>query len=138
MFPFPDVDTYYNWAASHVVLKDVAVPLLAINSTDDPLVKAVPVDAGGNPHVVLVRTRRGGHLGWFKAGGGRWVTRPVVEWLRLTAEDVVHDLTNRPQVYVDQEGFYREVGRNGMGCKYIRDGGVVNGNRGEKGLLHGL
>jgi hypothetical protein len=138
MFPFPDVDTYYNWAASHVVLKDVAVPLLAINSTDDPLVKAVPVDAGGNPHVVLVRTRRGGHLGWFKAGGGRWVTRPVVEWLRLTAEDVVHDLTNRPHVYVDQDGFYREVGRNGMGCKYIRDGGVVNGNQGENGLLHGL
>ncbi|KAJ6524296.1 AB-hydrolase YheT [Mycena vulgaris] len=138
MFPFPDVESYYDWASSHIVLKDVTVPLLAINSTDDPLVRAVPVDAGGNPYVVLARTRRGGHLGWFKAGGGRWVTRPVVEWLRLTAEDLVHNLTNRPQVYVDHDGFFRDVGRDGMGCKFIGDGGLVNGNRGPKDMLHGL
>jgi hypothetical protein len=59
------------------------VPLLAINSTDDTLVRAVRIDADGNPNVVLARTRCGGHLGRFKAGGGRWVTRPVLEWLQL-------------------------------------------------------
>ncbi|KAJ6615184.1 AB-hydrolase YheT [Mycena sp. CBHHK59/15] len=138
MFPFADVDAYYRWASSHIVLKDVMVPLLAINSTDDPLVRAVPADGGGNPYVVLARTRCGGHLGWFKTGGGRWVTRPVLEWLRLTAEDLVHDWVNQRQVYVDQDGFFREVQRNGMGCRHIRDGGVVDGNRGQKGMLHGL
>jgi predicted alpha/beta-fold hydrolase len=79
MFPFSDLDTYYDWAASHIVLKDVTVPLLAIDATDDPLVRAVPVDSNGNPSVVLARTRIGGHLGWFKAGGGRWITRPMLE-----------------------------------------------------------
>jgi predicted alpha/beta-fold hydrolase len=138
MFPFPSLDAYYDWASSHIVLKDVTVPLLAINSTDDPLVRAVPVDAGGSPNVVLARTRCGGHLGWFKTGGGRWVTRPVLEWLRLTAEDVVHNLSNRAPVHVDHDGFFRETGRNGMGCKFVRDGGVVNGNLGPKGLLQGL
>jgi hypothetical protein len=61
-----------------------------------------------------------------------------MEWLRLTAEDLIHDLTNRPQIYVDQDGFLRDVGRDGMGCKFIGDGGLVNGNRGPKDMLHGL
>ncbi|KAJ7640040.1 AB-hydrolase YheT [Mycena polygramma] len=138
MFPFPDLETYYEWAASHTALKDVTVPLLAINSTDDPLVRAVPVDPDGNPYVVLARTRCGGHLGWFKAGGGRWTTRPVLEWLSLMAVDVRHDLGNRPKVYVDGAGFLRDAGRDGMGCKFARNGGLINGNLGKQGVLHGL
>ncbi|KAJ7309417.1 AB-hydrolase YheT [Mycena albidolilacea] len=138
IFPFPDLDTYYDWAASHIVLKDVTVPLLAIDATDDPLVRAVPVDSNGNPSVVLARTRIGGHLGWFKAGGGRWITRPVLEWLQLTAEDLAHNFNNRLPVHVDGAGFFRETGRDGMGCKHIGDGGMINGNRGPKGLFHEL
>ncbi|KAJ7205002.1 AB-hydrolase YheT [Mycena pura] len=138
MFPFPDLDAYYDWASSHIVLKDVTVPLLAINSTDDPLVRAVPVDAGGNGNVVLTRTRCGGHLGWFKAGGGRWITQPVLEWIRLAAEELVHDFGNQPQVHVDKDGFLRDIGRNSMGVKHMKEGGVINGNRGQRGIMHGL
>ncbi|KAJ7813782.1 Alpha/Beta hydrolase protein [Mycena olivaceomarginata] len=130
MFPFPSLDAYYDWAASHVVLKDVPVPLLAINSTDDPLVRAVPMDSDGNPNVVLVRTKY--------AGGGRWVTRPVLEWLRMTVEDIANELGNQHPVHVDEAGFFRETGRDGMGCKFIRDGGVLNGNLGPKGLMQEL
>ncbi|KAJ7839133.1 Alpha/Beta hydrolase protein [Mycena olivaceomarginata] len=97
-----------------------------------------PMDSDGNPNVVLVRTKYGGHLGWFKAGGGRWVTRPVLEWLRMTVEDIAHELGNRHPVYVDEAGFFRETGQDGMGCKYIRDGGVLNGNLGPKGLMQEL
>ncbi|KAJ7882486.1 AB-hydrolase YheT [Mycena leptocephala] len=101
--PFPDVETYYDWASSHIVLKDVTVPLLAINSTDDPLVRAVPVDAEA------IRTSYS------------------------CAPGVVAIWDGSKQIYVDQDGFLRDVGRDGMGCKFIGDGGLVNGQPGTKG-----
>jgi predicted alpha/beta-fold hydrolase len=58
------------------------VPLLAINSGDDPIVRELPEDAGANDWVALVTTSGGGHLGWFEGKGllgvERWVTRPVL------------------------------------------------------------
>ena len=43
-FPFPTADDYYVWASSHKVLGDVKVPLLALNSDDDPIVSIEKVD----------------------------------------------------------------------------------------------
>jgi predicted alpha/beta-fold hydrolase len=67
------------------MLHTVGVPLLAINSADDPVVRALPEDAGENGLVALVATYGGGHLGWFEGGEGlfglrRWITRPVLVW----------------------------------------------------------
>ncbi|KAJ7154510.1 Alpha/Beta hydrolase protein [Mycena filopes] len=139
VFPFPDVNAFHRWTSSDAVLKDVKTPLLAINSTDDPLVRAMPSDGGGNPYVVIGRSRIGGHLGWFKAGGGRWVTQPVLEWLRMTAEEVEHEWGNRPHICVDGDGFLRaEGGDESLGCREFGDSGVVDGNRGRKGMLQGL
>jgi predicted alpha/beta-fold hydrolase len=45
-----------------------AVPLLAINAKDDPIVHKNPLDCGLNPYVALAITKQGGHLGWFKDG----------------------------------------------------------------------
>ncbi|KAJ7737754.1 hypothetical protein B0H16DRAFT_103707, partial [Mycena metata] len=59
---------FYRWTSSDAVLKDVGTPLLTITSTDDPLVRAIPSDTGGNPYVVMARSKVGGHLGWFKKG----------------------------------------------------------------------
>ncbi|KAJ7155022.1 hypothetical protein C8R46DRAFT_1296066, partial [Mycena filopes] len=139
VFPFPDVNAFYRWTSSDAVLKDVKTPLLAINSTDDPLVRAIPSDGGGNPYVVIGRSRIGGHLGWFKAGGGRWVTQPVLEWLRMTAEEVEHDWESRLHIHVDADGFLRaERGDSSLGCREFGTSGVVDGNRGRKGMLQGL
>ncbi|KAJ6632140.1 Alpha/Beta hydrolase protein [Mycena sp. CBHHK59/15] len=142
MFPFKDVDAYYRWASSDTALKDVQVPLLTINSSDDPLVQAVPADGGGSPYVVMARTPKGGHLGWFESGGGRWITGPVLEWIRLTAEDVIHDSESetRASIYisVDTDGFLHEAGKCGLGCKEVEGGGVLDGNRGQKGMFQGL
>ncbi|KAJ7192964.1 hypothetical protein GGX14DRAFT_479126, partial [Mycena pura] len=106
MFPFPDVDTY-DWASSHIVLKDVT---------------GGPVDDGGDGC--------GGHLRWFKAGGGRWVTQPVLEWIRLAAEELVHDFSNQPHFVKDIDGFLRDIGWNGMGVKHMKEDGVVDGHLG--------
>jgi uncharacterized protein len=141
-FPFPTVGEYYRWASSHRSVKDIKVPFLAINSADDPVVTFSPVDGGGNPNVVMVLTRRGGHLGWFHTRQGlemdRWTTRPVIEWLKLMGEEVVHDNRKATTVYVDESGYLREMDMVHLGCKDIDGGGLIDGNAGDPGLLQGL
>jgi len=141
-FPFHDADAYYTWGSSHKIVGQVTVPFLAINAADDPVVRHVPMDSGGNGLVVMELTTAGGHLGWFQAGPGfvdRWTTKPVIEWLKLVGEDIVYDL--RPKglpIFIDGDGFLRENGREDLGCKPIEGGGVIDGNGGEDGMVQGL
>ena len=141
-FPFPDVDEYYFWGSSHKIIKDITVPFLAINAADDPIVKHVPSDGGGNGLIVLGLTKGGGHLGWFQAGQDsvdRWTTRPVLEWLKLVGEAlVIEPLGKGRSVYTDEDGFLRERERDHLGCKEIDGGGVIDGNGSEGGILQGL
>lgn len=141
-FPFPSAHEYYAWGSSHQVVQDIKIPFLAINSADDPVVRNVPMDGGGNGLVAMVLTSGGGHLGWFTSGPGfvdRWMTKPVLEWMKLVGEGIVHDTTRmRPSLLVDEDGFLREEGRPHLGCKEIPGGGVIDGNGGEEGVLQGL
>ena len=142
-FPFGSAIDYYRWGSSHNAVKDVTVPYLAINAADDPVVRSAPVDAGSNGLVVIGMTAGGGHLGWFQAGPGyvdRWTTKPVLEWLRLVGEDLVHgEPIGRGTLYFDDEGFLREEGRGSLlGCKSIGGTSVIDGSEGEDGMLQGL
>ncbi|KAG6850229.1 hypothetical protein H0H93_016076 [Arthromyces matolae] len=141
-FPFATAHDYYRWGSSHYVVQDIRVPFLSINAADDPVVRHVPMDGGGNGLIVMELTPSGGHLGWFQAGDGfvdRWTTKPVLEWLKLTAQDIVHS-TSTParRLFVDEEGWLREEGAPLLGIKEIEGGGVFNGNGGEQGMLQGL
>ncbi|TDL27452.1 AB-hydrolase YheT [Rickenella mellea] len=141
-FPFPTAHDYYKWASSHHCLPDVQVPLLAINAADDPIVHEVPLEVGRNGRVVLFLTKGGGHLGWFESSDHwrevqRWVTRPVYEWLRATAESLVPDL-ERPRDIVERDGWISEVGRDNLGVKELANAGHVDGAHGDSGLLAGL
>jgi len=140
-FPFATAHDYYRWASSHSVVKDIRVPFLAINAADDPVVRHVPMDGGGNGFVIMELTPAGGHLGWFQAGDGfvdRWTTKPVLEWLKLTGEDIVHPKGQYGRLYVDEDGYLREKGTPHLGCKEIEGGGLIDGNGGEEGMLQGL
>ncbi|KAF8902108.1 AB-hydrolase YheT [Gymnopilus junonius] len=142
-FPFPDADAYYVWGSSHNMVGKITVPFLAINAADDPVVRHVPMDGGGNGLVVMELTKGGGHLGWFQAGPGyvdRWTTKPVLEWLKLMGQDYVRDPTQKGlRIYVDEDGFFREEGRKeDLGYKVIEGGGLIDGNGGEDGMLQGL
>ncbi|KAG6897798.1 hypothetical protein C0992_010874 [Termitomyces sp. T32_za158] len=141
-FPFATAHDYYRWASSHNVVQDIRVPFLAINAADDPVVRHVPMDGGGNGLVVMQLTPFGGHLGWFQAGNGyvdRWTTKPVLEWLKVTGEDIVRQIKETTRrLYVDDEGWLREEGTPLLGCREIEGGGVFNGNGGEQGMLQGL
>ncbi|GLB34977.1 putative alpha/beta hydrolase fold [Lyophyllum shimeji] len=140
-FPFATAHDYYRWGSSHYVVKDIRVPFLAINAADDPVVRYVPMDGGGNGFVVMELTPSGGHLGWFQAGDGyvdRWTTKPVLEWLKMTGEDIVPPKRQLRQLYVDDDGYLRQEGTAHLGCKEVEGGGIIDGNGGEEGMLQGL
>jgi len=141
-FPFRDSDEYYIWGSSHNTVDKITVPFLAINAIDDPIVRHVPMHGGGNGLVVMELTKGGGHLGWFQAGPGyvdRWTTKPVLEWLKLVGQDMVYDSKRRGlPLFVDEDGFVREKGREHLGCKVTEGGGVVDANYVEDGVLQGL
>lgn len=142
-FPFPSAREYYQAMSSHHILRHVQIPYLAINAADDPVVQRVPLHGGGNPFVVMGLTTGGGHLGWFQASGGgnvdRWTTRPVLDWLKLMGDDVVHNSTPRGnKIFIDNAGWLREEGREHLGCRELFEEGDIEGNNNEAGTLQGL
>lgn len=141
-FPLPNAEAYYRWASSDHHLKDIRVPLLAFNAADDPVVGHCPLDVGNNGLVALALTNGGGHLGWFESAGGksvrRWVTRPVLEWLRAVHEDLETDNRKPLPIVVQDSEWTTEVGREHLGVKFLGDAGEVVGIEGEEGLLAGL
>lgn len=138
-FPFDSAEDYYLWGSSDKVVKDVTVPFLAINAQDDPIVRYVPMDAGGNGQAIMVLTKGGGHLGWFQDSQRRWTTQPVLEWLRMTAESFDRESLIEPRrLYTDGEGWIRVEGNDELGCQETEGGGIINGNGGEDGILQGF
>ncbi|KAJ7172499.1 Alpha/Beta hydrolase protein [Mycena filopes] len=145
-FPFASAQDcksppYYKWGSSHNVVSKIRVPYLAINSADDPVVRNVPMDGGGNGLVVMALTACGGHLGWFQAGPAgtidRWIKAPVLEWMALNGEVIVHPTSQPgPRVYIEN-GYYREEGREG-GVKEVEGGGLVDASSWEGLNLQGL
>ena len=142
-FPFPSAKDYYIWASSHKSLGKTQVPLLAVNAADDPIVRHLPLDVGSNTHVALAVTANGGHLGWFESGESwgqvrRWITRPVVEWLKVMGEYYVP--TNTPPLNIETvDGWTREIGKSHLGYRELGDFGDVVGVEGEgNNILQGL
>jgi hypothetical protein len=62
------------------------------------------------------------------------------EWLKLMGDDVVHGPTGASNIFQDDDGFLREESRPNLGCKEVRDGGLIDWTTGtgEEGLLQGL
>ncbi len=93
-FGFPTVDAYYQASGSSQRLATVARPLLCVQAADDPIAvdAAVPrAAAAANPHVALVVTPSGGHLGWIAGGdatGAPWPYEGVLQWFGALAEEV--------------------------------------------------
>lgn len=104
-FPFPSAMAYKKWAASDEHIKTIRIPFIAFNALDDPVVNnaptAIPEEA---TYTLVVTTDKGGHLGWFQRPHGpsnfwrleQWTTRPVCEWIKATAEDLL-DSRNLPK-----------------------------------------
>jgi len=125
-FPFASAWDYYAWASNHQHIHRIRRPLLLINAMDDPIVLNLPSIELDEGYSVLVLTKGGGHLGWFDHslisanGPQRWVRKPVLEWLKATAEDLVSRPTRHESEVVG--GFVREVGRPDIAYQVISSG----------------
>jgi predicted alpha/beta-fold hydrolase len=90
---YRDATDYYARTSSRPVLKEIRVPTLIIHAADDPLIPVEPfLDAtiADNPDVLLVLTRRGGHVGFLsdRAEGEdrHWAENRLVEFFTQLRE----------------------------------------------------
>ncbi len=92
---YRDAADYYARTSSRPVIGRIRVPALIIHALDDPLIPAEPfldADIADNPDVLLVLTRRGGHVGFLsdRAEGEdrHWAENRLVEFFtRLRGRD---------------------------------------------------
>ncbi|KAI9056280.1 AB-hydrolase YheT [Trametes sanguinea] len=129
MYGFKDAQDYYTRISSSRVAQDIAIPCLAINSWDDPIVGAesIPIRKVVQecPWVVLAVTRTGGHLGWYErdAAGriARWYVKPVVEFLAALME---YGLESRQKPRGVDHGaeFVRDPERPDVGFRELSEG----------------
>lgn len=77
---FKDAMDYYQHASSVNRLSKISIPLLSVNSRDDPVVGAdhIPMHyLDKNPNVLICETDLGGHLAYLQSNGDSWATRQI-------------------------------------------------------------
>lgn len=89
---YRDASDYYARTSSRRVIPDIRVPALVLHSIDDPIIPVEPFRDRGiaaNPDVLLVLTRRGGHVGFLSAPSAgedrHWAENRVVEFCHSLA-----------------------------------------------------
>jgi predicted alpha/beta-fold hydrolase len=87
---FRDASDYYERTSSLPFIGRIKLPTLILHADDDPLIPSAPFrdpSIVGNPNVLLVVTRGGGHVGFISdARDGedrRWAENRVVEFCSL-------------------------------------------------------
>lgn len=85
---FSNAEDYYEKSSSKQFLSTIRMPTLLIHSLDDPFLpsSAIPVqEVEANPHLTLVVTERGGHMGFVQSGSPRlspfWLEEQASEFL---------------------------------------------------------
>ena len=85
-YGFDNANDYYRRTSSVRFLPDVAVPLMILNSQDDPFMDSsffpteLARENGGRAPVKMVRTPHGGHLGYVFHRLPKGQDRPDVSW----------------------------------------------------------
>lgn len=65
---FSNTEDYYGWLSSHMVVEKISVPLLSLNSEDDPVVplSAIPFERiKKNPNVIQLLVAGAGHIEYY-------------------------------------------------------------------------
>ncbi|GEQ71119.1 hypothetical protein JCM33374_g4800 [Metschnikowia sp. JCM 33374] len=97
LFGFNSAQEYYRHASPDQRLLNVRVPMLIVNSADDPIVggKTAPFsEVSLNPYTHMILTTVGGHLGWFDIKHNRWYAEPLA---RFFAEWSTWDVKHLPE-----------------------------------------
>ena len=83
---FRDADDYYARCSAAPLVPHITIPCRILFALDDPFIDATVFDRVAlSSNVQIVRTNRGGHLGFLgmpgRAGGFRWLDSLLLEWL---------------------------------------------------------
>jgi predicted alpha/beta-fold hydrolase len=91
-FGFGDAPNYYRTQSSIRFLGAIETPVLLIQAEDDPLIPFSIFESKEvrqNPHLRLLKTRHGGHLGYIARRQPRfWVDVEILRWLEITREQL--------------------------------------------------
>jgi uncharacterized protein len=84
-FGFGSADNYYATQSANQFLDQIRVPTLLVQAKDDPLIPFAVYDHPAfstNPHLRLLATEHGGHLGFISKTKPRfWLDQVLVHWL---------------------------------------------------------
>lgn len=87
---FRDADDYYARCSAAPLVPRITIPCRILFAADDPFIDATVFDGQALPaNVQVVRTARGGHLGFLgvpgRPGGYRWMDALLLEWLGVSS-----------------------------------------------------
>jgi uncharacterized protein len=84
-FVFGSADNYYTTQSSNQFLERIRVPTLVVQAKDDPLIPFAVYDHPAfstNPHLRLLATEQGGHVGFISKAKPRfWLDQVLVNWV---------------------------------------------------------
>ncbi len=90
-FGFQDANDYYAKASSRPFIGRIRIPTLIIHAQDDPFIPFEPLRdpaISSNPYVLLLDTKRGGHVAFVSASPGEerfWAESRVIDFCLLVA-----------------------------------------------------
>ncbi|OMH79014.1 Embryogenesis-associated protein EMB8 [Zancudomyces culisetae] len=83
-FGYKDCYEYYDKSSCNPYLEKVSIPLLCINTADDPITPPMSINFSSfkeNPNLVLALVPYGGHIGFFESfSGTTWHQKPISEF----------------------------------------------------------
>lgn len=84
-FGFGSADNYYATQSANQFLDRIRIPTLIVQAKDDPLIPFAVYDHpafASNPHLRLIATEHGGHLGFISKTLPRfWLDQVLVHWV---------------------------------------------------------
>lgn len=92
-FGFENASDYYTKASSRPLISRIRLPTLIIHAEDDPFIPFAPLldpSIAANPYVLLIGTKRGGHVAFLSSASSDrdrfWAENRLVEFCRLRGE----------------------------------------------------
>jgi len=94
---FESATSYYQAASVGPSMPEIRIPLLCVNSEDDPVVAPYSLDSvcQYQQNIIQVKTKEGGHIGWqrtlseFVFDTTSWIEQPVCEYFSFVLRNSV-------------------------------------------------